>query len=108
MSTATGEPAASQREVNFLREDLRALSHRVDGLDTHGPRSMLILAANITELTQDVTEVRSEVAEHRATHAEEAQDRTRSRRWAITAGLAAAGTAVTMLTMMVQILAHLH
>lgn len=108
MSVTTGEPAASRRELDLLREDIRTLSHRLDGLDTHGPRGMLTLTANMVELTRDLAEVRGEMIEHRAAHADEARSRTKTRRWAITAGLGGAGTAATLLTMMAQILAHLH
>jgi hypothetical protein len=108
MSITAGEPVASRRDVDLLRDDLRALSHRVDGLDIQGPRGMLTLTANMTELTRDLAEVRGELVEHRAAHAHEAQSRARSRRWAITASLGAAATAATLLTMMAQVLAHLH
>jgi hypothetical protein len=108
MTVTTGEPAASRRELDLLREDIRALSHRLDGLDTHGPRGMLTLTANMTELTRDLAEVRGELTEHRVAHADEARSRTKSRRWAITASLGGAATAATLLTMMAQILAHLH
>jgi hypothetical protein len=104
MTVTASEPAASRRELDLLREDIRALSHRLDGLDTHGPRGMLTLTANMTELTRDLAEVRGELTEHRVAHADEARSRTKSRRWAITASLGAA----TLLTMMAQILAHLH
>ena len=108
MSVTAGEPVASRRELDLLREDIRALAHRLDGFDTHGPRGMIVLTANMTELTRDLAEVRGELAEHRAAHADEARSRTKSRRWAITASLGGAATAATLLTMMTEILAHLH
>lgn len=108
MTVTAGEPAASRREVDLLREDFRALSYRLDGLDTNGPRGMLTLTANMVELTRDLAEVRGEMADHRLAHADEARSRTKSRRWAITASLGGAATAATLLGMMAQVLTHLH
>lgn len=102
------EPAASQREMDQLRSDQRALSKRVDDLDNHGSRGILTLQAQVVELVKDMGVLTGAFETHQRQHATDARDRATGRRWLVGTGIAGTATMVAVLTLLVQILGHLH
>ena len=102
------EPSASQRELDLLRADQRALSHRVDELDTHGTRPVLQLQASFLELVKDVAGLAAAGDRHQQQHDQEIRDRTVGRRWLVGTGLAGLAAMVAMLTLLLQILGRVH
>jgi len=102
------EPAASQRELDLLRADQRSLSHRVDDLDAHGSRGVLILQAQVTELVKDLGQLNGSFEQHQRQHQADSRDRIVGRRWLIGTGLASMATMATVITLLIQVLGHLH
>lgn len=102
------EPAASQRELDFLRADQRALSQRVDELDAHGSRGVIVLQAQVVELVKDMGQMTGAFEQHQRQHQADARDRVVGRRWLIGTGLAGMASMAAVVTLLVQILSHVH
>lgn len=101
MTSEVWDPPASRRELDQLRRDLEQLARRIEDLDVNGTRGVILL-------TQQITATTSELAQHRKDHRDELADRVRSRRWAIGALIGGAASVTAILTLLVQLTAHLH
>jgi hypothetical protein len=95
------DPPASRRELDQLRRDHEQLSRRVEDLDVHGTRGVVLL-------TQQLTTTAAELAQHRRDHRDELADRVRSHRWVIGTTIAGAASVTAILALLTQIATHLH
>jgi hypothetical protein len=102
------EPAASQREMDLLRADVGHLAKRVDDLDMHGSRGVLTLQAQVTDLVKDMGQLTGAFDAHQRQHVADARDRLIGRRWLVGTGLAGTATMAAVITLLLEILSHLH
>jgi hypothetical protein len=83
----------TRRELDLLKNQAdrehSEIRHRLDVLDTGGTRGILALQVQVTDLIKDVTELRVAVKDHTKEHETEERARVVSRRWVITAVIAA-------------------
>lgn len=103
--TTGPEPAASQREVDILRDEL----HR---LDDHGSRGVGVIQTQLTDLVKDMTEMKSEMNSrfeaHQRVHDQDHNDRISGRRWLIGTGIAGIAAMAALVAMMWDVLQHVH
>jgi len=95
------EPAASQRELEQLREDMR----RMDDVGTRGVGAVQI---QLTDAIKDIGELRADLKAHQVEHKREEERRAAGRRWAIGSALGAGTLLVAMLGLLIDIAGHLH
>jgi hypothetical protein len=99
------ERAASQRELDILRE-------RVDAMDTHGTRGVGAIQLQVAELVKDFGDLRADnrawQAAHEKQHEQDKQDRVNGRRWLIGIGLAAVASMTAVIGLLLDIASHLH
>ena len=102
---AAPEPAATQREVDILREEV----HR---LDDHGSRGVGAIQAQLTDVVRDITELKAEMSTrfeaHQRVHDQDHRDRVQGRRWLIGTAIAGLVAMAAALTLLVDILGHVH
>lgn len=103
--TVQPEAAASQREVDILREEL----HR---LDDHGTRGVGAIQAQLTDVVRDIIELKTEMngrfEAHQRIHDQDHRDRITGRRWLIGTAIAGLLAMVAIITLLLQILGHVH
>lgn len=99
------DAAASQREVDILRE-------RVEAIDAHGTRGIGAIQLQVTELIKDVTELRADTRTwqegHGRQHAADQRDRVTGRRWLIGTAIAGIVAMAAILGLLLDITSRLH
>ena len=106
-------------EFMMLRDQVQANAARIEAIDQGGTRGVAVVGVQVAEVIKDVadvrlelraemTDMRTQMARHEEKHETEARSRAASRRWAW--GFAAAsGTALAaILTVLIDVAAHLH
>lgn len=103
--TAQPEPAATQREVDILRDEV----HR---LDDHGTRGVGALQAQLTDAIKDIVELRADMVArfeaHSRVHEQDKRDRASGRRWLIGTGIAGVAAMAAVFAALLDILSHIH
>jgi hypothetical protein len=99
---------ATRREVDYLREDVRGMSKRIDDLDANGTRGMVGITLQISDLIKAQGEMTGRFTEHERQHRAEAQQRVIGRRWLVGMGCAGIAAMAAVITMLVDVLSHLH
>lgn len=79
----------SRDEFMLLRDEVRAVSTRVDLIDQTGSRGVAVLAVQVSELSKDVGAVKTDIEGHRGEHQQDARARVTGRRWLIATFVAA-------------------
>lgn len=117
------EPCATRRELDLVRQatDLEhaKLWARIDAMDVQGTRGVGVIAVRIDNLIADLAELKSGLAAangaldvrfqaHELQHQADATRRKDGSRWRITAAIAAAATACTVIGLLVDLLARVH
>jgi hypothetical protein len=99
------ERAASQREVDQLRGDIRRL-------DEHGTRGVQALLVQLTEVVKDMSEMKSEVNArfdaHQRIHDQDHKERQEGRRWFFMAAVTFIGVMAAVIGLLVDIAGKLH
>lgn len=99
------QPYASRREVDLLREDLIRM-------DDHGTRGVGSIQIQLTALVKDVAEMKTNVdarfAAHQRVHDQDQRDRVNGRRWLIGMAIAGLTAMATIITMLTDLLLHVH
>lgn len=105
MVTAQPETPATQREVDILREEL----HR---LDDHGSRGVGAIQAQLTDVVRDIIELKTEMngrfEAHQRVHDQDHRERVQGRRWLIGTGIAGLVAMAAAITLLLDILSHIH
>ncbi len=117
------EPYATRRELDILRQDAERehakLWARIESMDMTGTRGTAALAVRIDNLIGDLSELKTSQAataaavdvrlqQHQLQHQNDATRRQDGNRWRITAAIAAAATAATIIGLLVDLLARIH
>lgn len=77
----------SREEFGMLRDQVSALTVRVDTIDQGGTRGILVVQTQITDMAKDINELKLELAGHERTHLNERHERQSGRRWLIGIGI---------------------
>jgi hypothetical protein len=108
VSVSPSEPLATRREVDHLRDDVRGMGKRIDELDSNGTRGMVGITLQISDLIKAQGEMSGRFTEHERQHQSEAQQRVIGRRWLVGMGFAGMAAMAAVITMLVDVLSHLH
>lgn len=98
-------------DAYFTRREGDTLSRRVESIDRDGTRGAELIAAQTAENSKAIGRLQQEVherfTEHTRQHDKEARARQSSRRWRITASIAAIASGAAVLSLLFAILAEL-
>ncbi len=97
----TPEAAASQRELDQLRNDLRRI-------DDGGTRGVAAVQIQLTEAIKDIADLRGDMRAHEQVHERATAAQVTGRRWAVGATIAAGSMLIAMLGLLVDIAGHIH
>lgn len=90
------------------RREFDQLSNRVDAIDRDGPRGLLVLTERLTEVSRDLVRVDERMNQHDRQHELERNDRRSARRWMVGTAIAGMASMATVITMLFEILIHIH
>ena len=88
------------------------IRQRLDQIDDRGTRGVTIIQAQVTDLIKDTADFRDETRgwqrHHEGQHEQDQRDRTIARRWLVGAGIAGLASMATVITMLLDVLSHVH
>jgi hypothetical protein len=98
-------------EFDMLRQNLSEVAQRLNNVDT-GKDGVAAMAVQVRELATDLGELKADVntrfEQHLTQHTEDLKARAAARRWMIGTVIGAAGAMGTVITMLLDVLRHLH
>jgi hypothetical protein len=113
------DQAVSRGEFDLLRQMVGATAARVENIDGSGTKGVIVVQAQLADVVKDLAELKSdelrrahEVNErfdaHARVHEQDQHDRVTGRRWLVGIGVAGIGSMGAVLTLLIDVLAHLH
>lgn len=97
-----------RRELDLLHQADRDLRQAISDLDSHGSRGVLTLQGQVTDLIKDFAEMRVAFVAHETQHIEERKERSRNRHWIAGTILTGLGGFTAVITLLVDVLRHVH
>lgn len=99
-------------EFDLLKDMVAGNASRMESIDVHGTRGVAVLQQQVTELIKDLTEMKTENGtwqkSHDGEHRSDKRDRVTGRRWLIGIGFAGLAALAAVITMLFQVLSHVH
>ena len=99
-------------EFDLLKQMVTENQRRVESIDASGTKGVAVVQAQLTDLTKDVTrseiEMNKRFDAHDLVHKQDARDRVSAKRWMVGTIIAFMMLLVAMLTILIQVLQHVH
>lgn len=103
-----GSTDVTRGEFNLLKESVDRNERRIESIDDHGTRGVGVLQNQIVDLSKDVAKLEAALEHHEAGHKEERKERAKNRKWLIGVAIAGLGSMAAMISLLVEVLAHVH
>jgi hypothetical protein len=102
----------SRPEFEMLKAMVTANADRLNQIDDHGTRGVSAVQIQVTNLVKEITELKGDVNSrfdaHQKVHDQDERERTSARRWLIGTVIASVIAMVTVITLLVDVVRHLH
>lgn len=117
-------------EFDMLRQMVGTTQTRLETIDGTGTKGVAVVQAQLVDVVKDLADLKGEVnsrfaevglrfdgmkadvdgqfTAHRRVHEQEARDRITGRRWLVGIGLAGLASMSAVITLLVDVLGHLH
>lgn len=106
------DQAVSRGEFDLLRQIVSATQARVENIDTGGTRGVAVVQTQLIDVVKDLTELKAEVNSrfdaHVRVHAQDQQNRVIGRRWLVGIGVAGLASMSAVITLLLDVLSHVH
>lgn len=108
----TDDQYATRRELDMVRDDIRAIRSQLQDFDAGIGRGVPVLQDRLLELVKDMTELRTEMttkfAGHLQDHKDAQRERVSGRRWLIGTVFVALGALGGLYAILIDLLSRIH